>query len=248
MLLSAVIIDDEQNAREAIRSTLDLYCKNVNVTGEAGDVESAIKLIREKKPDVVLLDIEIKDKTGFDLLEQFPAPDFKVVFITAHNEFAVKAFKFSALDYVLKPLDPDELSQAIEKCREQINKLQFEKQLKLFSENFQKHNTEKIALKTEQSIHIVEIENIVQCESDRNYTTFYLSTKEKILVSRPLKEYDELFSGKNFFRVHQSHLINMKHIHRFDKQDGGFVIMKDGSSVPVASRKRAELIELFNRI
>ncbi|MCF8238566.1 MAG: LytTR family DNA-binding domain-containing protein [Saprospiraceae bacterium] len=249
MQLRVAIIDDEKKAREATRKLLQLYCPYVVVIGEAEDIQSGINLIQDHKPDVVLLDIKLRNGTGFNILEKFLNPTFKVIFITAYNEFALKAFKYSALDYVLKPLDPDELSRAIEKCRERISTDSFQKQFDVFASHFQPFAMKKrIALRTEESMHVVEIAHIIHCVADKNYTTVHLIDNKEVLVSRPLKEFDEMLNSMDFFRIHQSHLINLDHLLRFEKRDGGFVVMKEGVTLPVASRKKAELIAILGRM
>jgi len=245
-MISVVVIDDEQKARETIINILALSNTNLNVVGEADDVNSAYDLINKKHPDLVLLDINLPDGTGFDLIKMFSRINFKVVFITAHEEYAIKAFKFTALDYILKPITAGDLLQAVEKANESINKEENELKINTFLSNLEK--IKKIVLKTSESIHIVRIKNIIRCEADVNYTTFYLDNDEKLLVSKTLKEYAELLDSSGFFRTHQSHLVNHDHILRYDKTEGGHLVMDDESIVPVASRKKDELFKLFERM
>lgn len=245
-MISVVVIDDEQKARETIINILALSNTNLNVVGEADDVNSAYDLINKKHPDLVLLDINLPDGTGFDLIKMFSRINFKVVFITAHEEYAIKAFKFTALDYILKPITAGDLLQAVEKANESINKEENELKINTFLSNLEK--IKKIVLKTSESIHIVRIKNIIRCEADVNYTTFYLDNDEKLLVSKTLKEYAELLDSSGFFRTHQSHLVNQDHILRYDKTEGGHLVMDDESIVPVASRKKDELFKLFERM
>jgi len=245
-MISVVVIDDEQKARETIINILALSNTNLNVVGEADDINSAYDLINKKHPDLVLLDINLPDGTGFDLIKMFSRINFKVVFITAHEEYAIKAFKFTALDYILKPITAGDLLQAVEKANESINKEENELKINTFLSNLEK--IKKIVLKTSESIHIVRIKNIIRCEADVNYTTFYLDNDEKLLVSKTLKEYAELLDSSGFFRTHQSHLVNQDHILRYDKTEGGHLVMDDESIVPVASRKKDELFKLFERM
>ncbi|MFB6343542.1 LytR/AlgR family response regulator transcription factor [Saccharicrinis sp. FJH62] len=242
-MMRIVIIDDEPKARETIRNILALSTANLMVVGEAGDVESARQLIESKKPDLVLLDINLPDGSGFDILKHFDAIDFKIVFITAHEEYAVKAFKYSALDYILKPVTASDLLDAVKKAEDTINKEDHSLKLNALLHNLDK--LKKIVLKTAESIHIVNVPQIIRCEADVNYTIFHLSGRQKLIVSKPLKEYDELLSYAGFFRPHQSHLVNMEHILRYDKNDGGYLVMDDHSEVPVATRKRDDLFRLF---
>jgi two-component system LytT family response regulator len=245
-MIKTVVIDDEPKARETIINILGLGPSNVSVVGEAEDVKSGYEIITRLNPDVVLLDINLPDGTGFDLLKKFDKIQFKIIFITAHEEYAVRAFKFSALDYILKPVTAGDLFLAIEKASEAIQKEDTELKLSAFLANLNK--IKKIVLKTSESIHIINIREIIRCESDINYTTFYLLNGEKLLVSRPLKEYSEMLEPMGFYRTHQSHLVNLDHILRYDKTDGGHLVLVDESIVPVSTRKKDELFELFDRM
>lgn len=245
-MLSIVVIDDEQKARETIITILGMSKTSLQVSGEADSVQSGFDVINETHPDLVLLDITLTDGTGFDLLRKFETIFFKVIFITAHEEYALKAFKFSALDYILKPITAGDLLHAIEKAEH--SKIQNETELKLsaFLSNIEK--IRKIVLRTAESIHIVPIKNIVRCEADVNYTMFYTDNGEKLLVSRTLKDFSEMLESSGFFRTHQSHLVNLDHILRYDKVDGGHLVMCDESIVPVSLRKKDELFKLFERM
>ena len=245
-MLKTVVIDDEPKARETIINILGLGPSNVSVVGEAEDVKSGYEVTNRLNPDVVLLDINLPDGTGFDLLKKFDKIPFKIIFITAHEEYAVRAFKFSALDYILKPVTAGDLFLAIEKANEAIQKEDTEIKLSAFLSNLNK--IKKIVLKTAESIHIINIREIIRCEADINYTTFHLLNGEKLLVSRPLKEYSEMLEPMGFYRTHQSHLVNLDHILRYDKMDGGHLVLIDESIVPVSIRKKDELFELFERM
>jgi two-component system LytT family response regulator len=242
-MISLIIVDDEPKARSTIRDILNLGPVKFNILGEAADVHSAYELILQKKPDLVLLDINLPDGTGFDLLKKFEKIDFRIIFITAHEEYAVRAFRFSAMDYILKPIAASDLLQAVGKAGEVIKNEKTEEKFKAFLANLERIN--KIVLRTAESIHIISISDIVRCESDVNYTRFHLTGGEKLLVSRTLKEYDEMLCPSGFFRTHQSHLVNLDHIRRYDKAEGGHLIMDDDSWVPVSSRKKEQLFRLF---
>ena len=249
-MIQKIIVDDEKRARETIAGILRMYCKNVEVVAEAEEITSAEKAIKKYSPQLVLLDIDMPGGNGFDLLKQFPNPSFKVVFITAYQEHAVKAFKFSALDYILKPVNPDELIEAVSKAGELIEKDHLHLKLDAFLSNIENIGREvkKIVLKTSENIHVVNVHEIVRCEADRNYTIFYIGEGKKILVSNTLKEYDEMLSSYKFFRAHQSHLVNINFIERFEKKEGGSLLMKDGSSVPVSVRKKETLLSMLEKI
>lgn len=242
-MISIAIIDDEQKARETIINILGLSDFEIEIVGEADNVDSAFKLIQEKAPDIVLLDINLPDGNGFDLLKKFEKINFKTIFITAHEEYAVQAFKFSAIDYILKPIRAAELFAAIEKAQDSFNKEETVLKISTLLSNLEK--LKKIVLKTSESIHIVNVQQIIRCQADVNYTTFFLEGGETLLVSKPLKEYDDLLCKTGFFRTHQSHLVNLEHILRYDKKDGGCLYMDNKTVVPVSTRKKEELFRLF---
>jgi len=245
-MISVVVIDDEPKARETIINILQLSPTKLKIVGQADDVKSGFDVINTQKPDLVLLDINLPDGTGFDLLKKFEKINFKVVFITAHEEYAIIAFKFSALDYILKPVASGELLQSVEKASESIHKEETELKLSAFLSNLDK--IRKIVLKTAESIHIVNIKDIIHCEADGNYTNFYLDNSEKLMVSKTLKDYSEMLEQAGFFRTHQSHLVNLDHISRYDKTEGGHLVMDNESIVPVSSRKKETLFRLFESI
>ena len=239
-MIKAVIIDDIPEAIEVLKSDLENYCVNIEVVGRAEGVVSGAKVIKELNPDLVFLDIQMQDGTGFDLLEILPETNFKLIFTTASDEYAVKAFKFSAVDYLLKPIDPDELMDAVSRVEDQDKPAE---RIDLLKENFSQ--PKRIALNTLEKIHIVNVEEILRCESNINYTMFYFTDGTKLLVTKTLKEFDKLLSDHDFIRVHQSHLINTRFIKEFTKSDG-YIIMKDGTKVPVSTRKKQVLMEMIS--
>lgn len=242
--MKAIIIDDEVSLREVLKSLLKTDHPDVDVVGEASSVNDAYELIVQSKPDLVFLDIEITDGTGFDLLARFNEISFKIIFVTAHNEHAVRAFKFSAVDYLLKPVDPHELAEAINKAKNSYPK-KFEKHSAevLHSALNTREIPKRILLKDQESIHLIDTEEIVRCEAAGNYTKFHLAGGKTLLISKTLKEFDSLFSSDHFFRAHQSHLINLNYFLRFDKAQGGSIVLKDNSVLPVATRKKELLMD-----
>ncbi len=249
-MIKIIIIDDEARARSAIEKIIVTNVKDVEIVDKADNVENGLNSILRNKPQIVLLDINLPDGTGFDLLRQLPKVDFKLIFITAHEEYAIKAIKFSALDYIVKPIDIGELVTAIENAKNEIVDANNNLKIEAFLANFEniKNDIKKIVLKTADSIHLVNVQNIIRCEADNNYTNFYINDNKKIFVSNTLKEYEEMLTPYNFFRVHQSHLINLNYISKFDKKDGGYLVMTDKSQIPVSARKRHLLLELFDRL
>jgi len=233
-----LIIDDENRTRELIAKMIDSFGLDVQAIPEGENVQSGIAAIKKHQPDIVFLDIQMPDGTGFDVLASIPEKTFEVIFITAHEEFAIKAIKFSALDYLLKPVDLSELKSSLEKAINTVDDKNEHEQFDVLQNNMNPNEKKRLVLKTQESIHVVELDQIIRCESDRNYTSFFLLDNKRILVSKTLKEYEMLLSGHNFLRVQQSHLVNLNYIDRYDKKDGGAVVMKDGSEVPLSPAKR----------
>lgn len=248
-MLRTILIDDEERVRRTLEKLVKRYCPNVKLIAEAFGVASGIEAIRKHHPDLVLLDIKMGDGTGFNLLEQLEPVDFKVIFITAYDQFAIKAIRFSALDYLLKPVDPDELVNAISKA-EKVLLHEMNRQLSTLAENIRSEDAanRKIILKTFENIHLLKLKDIGYCESDGNYTNFHLVNGGTILVSNTLKEYDEMLSEYGFFRIHKSYLINLIHIERFEKAEGGSIVLDNDIKLPVASRKKEQLLDMLHRI
>lgn len=253
-MITAVIIDDDINLRNGMKGLLNLYAQEIDIIGEADNVQNGVTEILNKKPQVVFLDIQLTDGTGFDILESITKQEGKVntnvVFITAHEKYAIKAFRFSALDFLLKPVDPDELQEVIAKIKNSLESKSSFSNIDLLLENISKKvdTFKRIALSTSEGIHLFEISNIIRCESADNYTKFYIKNQKPILISKTLKEYDDLLSEHGFERIHQSHLINIAYLKAYIKKDGGYIVMKDDSHLPVSQRKRERLKELLNTI
>jgi two-component system LytT family response regulator len=236
-----VIIDDEAGARDTLSRMVGRFLPTVDIVAEAADVRSGIHVLTETRPDVVLLDIKMADGTGFDLLQQLPNLRCKVIFVTAYSQYAVQAFKCSAVDYLLKPVDPDDLIAAFAKAEEALAQENLRTKLDVLLHNMTQ-GSRRIVLTTAESMHVVNVEEVIRCEASDNYTVFFLTGHRKILVSKTLKEYESLLLPHNFFRLHHSHLINLQHLERYDKRDGG-IVMRDGSILPVSSRKKDQLMQ-----
>ena len=248
--MNVVIIDNESKFRETLKNLLDLYCPTVQVMGEAHGVESGVALIEKLQPQLVFLDIQMDDGTGLDLLNAIPDRAFEVIFITAYDEFALDAIKLSALDYLLKPIDPDELICAINKAKaslsRQENQLHYA-QLKALLQNVGSDgkNKKKIVLKDVENVYLVEISEIIRCEAAGSYTQFHLTETRKIMVSKNLREYENTLKPYGFYRSHHSHLFNIHQLDRYDKSLGGSLVMKDGSQIPVSVRRKEPLLRLL---
>ena len=241
-MIKSIIVEDEAQNRENLVRLIAAYCPQVEVMAQCVSVAEARAAIIERHPDLVFLDIEMPGGNGFALLESLPDVYFEVIFVTAYDKYGIQAIKFSALDYILKPIDPDELRNAVEKASQKIARKEENLRMQNLLQNVQREPSNRvIALSLAESIEFVPVQSIVRCESDSNYTTFYLKSGERLIVSRTLKEFDELLSPHGFLRVHQSHLININEIKSFVKSNGGYIRMKDGATVSI-SRQRREIV------
>lgn len=241
-MITAVIIDDEGHVRETIIHMLSAYCPNVKVVGQAFSVESGFKLIKVQKPDVVFLDVKMHDGTGYDLLKMFSKVDFQFIIITAYEEYAIQAFKVNALDYILKPVDPSDLINAISKASKVLNK---EETTTAETDKSQKYEDQKIVLKTFDNVFVIDIEDIIRCESENNYTIFYISNGSTIKVSKTLKEYEETLLPYSFIRCHQTHLVNPKQVSKYIKHPNPILVMTNGDNIPVSFRKKDSIESIF---
>jgi two-component system LytT family response regulator len=236
-MLRAVIIDDEKRGRETLLNLLNEYCKNLEVVEMANSAKTGAEIIAAQQPDVVFLDIQMPKGTGFDMLESIAELNFEVIFTTAYDKYAIKAIKFAAMDYLLKPVEIDELKAAVDRVKEKVKSKVTGQNFSVLLNNLKgQHN--KIALPTSEGISFIPTDNIIRCEASGNYTCFYLEDGGKILVSKTLKEYDELLSETNFYRVHNSHLVNLNHVDKFVKVGGDSVMMSDGSRIEVSRRRK----------
>jgi len=247
-MLKVAIIDDELSAREVLISLLKNQGENITVVGEADGVDSGIALIERTQPDLVLLDISLKDGSGFDLLKSLDQIKFKLIFITAYDRFALNAIKFSALDYILKPVNPAELKAAIDLAFSTIEMENLNIKLNAFFNNF-KHlgqSVRKIVLNTANSVYLLSVQDIVRCLSNDQETLFCLANGKQILASKPLKEYVDLLADYNFVKIHSSHLVNLEFVERFDKKSQSMLILKDKSIVPVSEQYKGVLLKRMN--
>ncbi|MFY0482014.1 LytR/AlgR family response regulator transcription factor [Flavobacterium sp. PLA-1-15] len=253
-MITALLIDDDQNLRNGMKGLLERYAPEIHILGEADSVKTGIEAIDKWKPQVVFLDIQLGDGTGFDILEQLALKNGKssshIVFITAHEQYAIKAFRFSALDFLLKPVDPEELQKVVEKIKNVLKQNDGYAHIDLLLENIRKKvdNFKRIALSTSDGIHLFEISDIIRCESEDNYTKFYIKNSKPIMISKTLKEYEEMLTEHGFERIHQSHLINLSYLKSYIKKDGGYVVMADNSNLPISQRKKERLQELLKTI
>ncbi|WP_298544845.1 LytTR family DNA-binding domain-containing protein [uncultured Aquimarina sp.] len=245
-MLTAIIVEDMPDALQLLKSDLETNHPEIKIIDTARSVVEAAKALRTNEPDILFLDIMLGDGTGFDVLEIFPELKSKIIFVTASDEYAIRAFKFAAIDYVLKPYSNEELAQAVEKAKQQIqpNKERLDILKDTLSAPEQK--PDKISLHTLDKIIIVSLDDIVRCESDSNNTIFYLQDGQKVFVTKTLKYFADMLKNYQFLRVHQSHLINLQCISAFIKADGGYLMLKNGENVPVSVRKKVEVMEILD--
>jgi two-component system LytT family response regulator len=248
MEMKVVIIDDEDNNIDNLQQLLLEYCSEVKVVGAASDADAGAALIKRAQPDLVFLDIEMPGKNGFDLLKSLPELNFELIFVTAHHQYGIQAVKFAAIDYLLKPINIDEIkgavAKAVKKRAEKNRNVQLENLIQILHQQHTK-SEHRIALPTAKETRFAKTEEIIRCESSNIYTTFYLVSGEKIMVSKPIYEYEELLADYQFIRCHQSHIVNKRFIKSWVKEDGGYLLLYDKTQVPVSRQNRESIRQLF---
>lgn len=243
--LRVIIIEDEYHNRETLKSFLADYCPEVEVLGEATDVQEAVEKITLHQPNLIFMDIELQTGTGFDVLQKVKHLDFHLIFTTAFEHYAIKAIKFSSIDYLLKPIDLDELLEAVHKAKELIQTESRQHLLENLLNNFQSGNPEnrKICLSTSEGVEFIPVNQILHCEANGSYTDFHLKDERKLMVSKNLKEYENLLTDSNFMRVHNSFLINLSEVKKFVKSEGGYIVMNNEKQVSISNSKREEFLK-----
>lgn len=243
-MTTAIIIDDESKGRLALREKLATYCPQVKVVAEAANGQEALLLIRHHQPQLIFLDIEMPRMNGFEMLNAIPDKEFQVIFTTAYDQYAIRAIKYAALDYLLKPIDIEELKTAVEKVRS-TNEKQTKKQFELLQQNIQQPKSQftKLAIPTLEGLLFYNISDIIHLEANSNYTNIYLADNSKLTASKTLKDFEELLPADIFFRTHHSHLINLNFIKRYIKGDGGQIELQNGRYVDVSRRKKEEFLK-----
>lgn len=250
-MYQTVIIDDDPLARRGLRRILEHHFQEIKVLGEADSVASGFQLILETDPELVFLDIEMPDGTGFDLLEKLPEVNFKVVFTTSYSDYAITAFRYSAFDYILKPVLIENVRATIKRIND-IPVLQEKNRVEVLRNNINQENREDvtIALPEINGYTIVKVKDILRCESERNYSRVFFLNGSSVLVSRTLLDFDNLLISHGFFRIHRSHLVSLKYVNRYLKTDGGLVELSDKTQLPVSPKNKDELLNrlLYNRL
>lgn len=249
--MKILIVDNEKHIRDFLLLQLQKLGIESDFVFQADGVEQGLQALAIVKPDVVFLDVEMGDGTGFDFMDRLKSFDFQLIFITAYQKYAVQAFKYCAIDFLLKPIDVDELAIAIDRSSKNLAKNNNPEQLALLKSIVGAEKTakpSKIILKNSDSIFYIKIENIIQCQADGPYTIFEIENHDKIIVSSNIKIYEELLLPHDFVRVHNSYLVNAHKVIRFDKQDGGFLVLENNKTVPVSQRKKDEILKKLNEI
>lgn len=246
--MTAIIVEDMPQAIQVLENDLAVHCPEVQLLGTAHSIVSAAKLLQQVSPDVIFLDILLGDGTGFDLLEILPGLPARIIFVTASDEFALRAFRYAAVDYLLKPVDPEQLKSAVQRAR--TRSAGARESLQLLQETIARPDVlpSRISLHTAERIVVAEIDHIVRCEADGNNTRFIMTGGEKIFVTKTLKQFDQILERHHFVRVHQSHLVNFRYVREFLKKDGGYLLLKNNEQVPVAGRKRAEVLDILEKM
>ena len=250
-MIRAIVIDDEIHCRKTLGMLLKEYCPDVQVIDQCNDAESGLAAIQRLRPDLVFLDIEMPNMNGFQMLEKIQEITFEIIFTTSYDQYAIKAIRFSALDYLLKPVEREELQRAVQKVADRLDH-PTPQQLEILLQKIQQpaSSFQRIALPTMEGLQMIALNSIISCASDSNYTLFLLKNKQKLIVSRPLKEIEEILEDYSFLRVHNSYLVNLNEIDKYIKGEGGYLVMTDGSTIDVSRSKKEMLLNKLrpNRI
>ncbi len=247
-MIRTVVIEDEEHSRKMLMEMLRDHCRQLNVVGNADSVKTGLTAIAEQRPELVFLDIELQSETSFEILERLPEINFELVFTTAFDHYALKAIKFCAIDYLLKPIDLNELRIAVAKAEKRLNREYLNKNLEVLVNNLKSgsQNNHRIALSTLEGLLFVNVRDIIYCESSGPYTHFIFKQADKIVTSKHLKEYEDLLSGYDFFRIHKSYLVNLQEIKKYIRGDGGQIIMSDGAALNVSKQRKESFLRIYS--
>lgn len=245
MKIKSIIVDDEKHGRENLAGILKQYCPEIELLGEANSVESAISLVQEFNPDLIFLDIEMPRANGFQLLEHFKDFRFEVIFVTAYGNYAIKAIRFSAADYILKPINFHDLKAAVEKVAERIQQKQENLRMKQLVYNLSQPQNPRIGLPTGDRIEFIEVGKIIRCQGEGNYSHIFFDGNKPLLVAKTLVEFEDLLGEYSFFRVHKTHLVNLKHVVAYLKTDGGTLQLSNGDTVTISRRRKEEVQKML---
>lgn len=244
-MLRVLIIDDEQQAIQDLLGLLRFH-NNIEVVGQAQNLKTAGQLIQNLKPQVVFLDIEVGRENSIQWLSSLSFIPFSIIFVTGHNAYAVEAFRFSAIDYLLKPVDPDQLDEAVSKLIP--GSAIASSKLEVLQGNYEKKIPQRLILTDADNVYMVEVMDIIHCQASNNYTIFFMKNGKQLVISKSLKEYSELLESSGFFRIHKTHLINLKYFAKYHKQNGGMVVLADSTELPVAVRRKEALFDALQKL
>jgi len=247
-MIRTIVIEDEEHSRKMLMEMLRDHCRQLSVVGNADSVKTGLTLIAEQRPELVFLDIELQSETSFEILERLPEINFELVFTTAFDHYALKAIKFCAIDYLLKPIDLNELRIAVAKAEKRLNREYLNKNLEVLVNNLKSgsQNNHRIALSTLEGLLFVNVRDIIYCESSGPYTKFIFKQAAVIVTSKHLKEYEDLLSGYEFFRIHKSYLVNLQEIKKYIRGDGGHLIMSDGAALNVSKQRKEDFLRIYS--
>jgi len=245
MMLKAILVDDEKHGRENLGGILREHCPNVDIVGEVDSVKSAALLIERNKPDLVFLDIEMPGENGFQLFQHFDKPDFEIIFVTAYDSYAIKAIRFSAADYILKPINYKELVQAVNKVGAQIRRKNENLKMRELHRNLQQPENPRIGLPVGDRIEFIEIGKIIHFKGEGNYSHIYIENQKHFLVAKTLVEFEDLLREYSFVRIHKTHLVNLKHVSAYIKRDGGLLKLSNGDMVSISRRRKESVVEML---
>lgn len=247
-MIRTVVIEDEEHSRKMLMEMLHEHCRQINVVAEADSVKTGLAAIGQQKPQLVFLDIELQSETSFEILEQLPEINFELVFTTAFDHYALKAIKFCAIDYLLKPIDLNELKVAVAKAEKRLNRDYLNKNLEVLLHNIKSgsQNNHRIALSTLEGLLFINVCDIIYCESNGPYTHFILKQANKIVTSKHLKDYENLLSGYDFFRIHKSYLVNLREIQKYIRGEGGQLIMSNGAALSVSKQRKEDFLRIYS--
>ncbi|MFK5856291.1 MAG: LytTR family DNA-binding domain-containing protein [Bacteroidota bacterium] len=245
--MKVFIVEDEEHSKKTLINFLSKYVDNIQIVGSSALVSEAIELINQNKPDLIFLDIDLPDGNGFEVLDSLTAPLPKVIFVTAYNQYAVKAFQVSAIDYLLKPIDPLLLKKAVEKAIDTPQSDDSKNKIETFAINNSTAGIKKLALPTQNGIQLIKVEDIIRVQADGNYSNIFIKNQKPVLVSKSLKVIGDWLDGLRFFRIHHSHIVNLDYIVQYIKGEGGSVILEDGTELEVSRRKKDSFLEMIGR-
>ncbi|MEM7368439.1 MAG: response regulator [Bacteroidota bacterium] len=244
-MIKAIIIDDEQNARNTLKIFLETIPKQIDIIGEADDIASGIELIVQSRPDLIFLDIKLKSGTSFELLAQLPEISAEIIFVTAYDSYAIRAFQMAAFGYLLKPIQISELSNILDRFEHRHSKTNLASHTKILIENFDHNSVKKLVIQNVNGFRVIPLDDILYLQGDVNYTRFFLRDGDKLLASKTLKEYENFLSDIGFFRIHQSYLINLMYVKEYIKGDGGMVVMQNNQHLNLSRRRKQQFLSRF---